>query len=536
MSPMKNLPTFAATLWVALALHQPQALAADAAAAIAVGTKPCETLQGRRIGQATIEKAEWFKRGDPLVGLAQRTALKLATKGKIQLDATTDFCKITAKARPAPGSQITLGVWLPQPWNGKLMGSGGFGFNGGLMVAGFTSRQILAQGYAVLATDAGHEEPAESLKFAYRAPEALKDYGFRSNHVGTEFAKALIAAYYAKPVQRAYFHGCSNGGRDALMLAQRFPEDYDGIIAGAPAADFTNLMSRFNWNRQIAAGVPKLGEKLKLISDAVIAQCDALDGIKDGLLDNPLNCAFQPAALQCKDGEGARCLSAAEVDAVRKLYAGPRLSDGRSIYPGQPVGAEALPGGWDGWMLGAEATVKGAEDYFRWVVYGDPDWNLGRFDLARDPAVALQRNGPVLNATDPDLSAFMRRGGKLLMYHGWNDVAIPAGATLDYYAAMRKAVGPIAGQQARLFMIPGLLHCGGGPGANYFDKLAEMDRWVETGTAPDRIVAAEYDSPVAFSPLPDAKKIGTRPLCPWPKVAKYQGSGASNDAANFKCQ
>jgi feruloyl esterase len=267
-----------------------------------------------------------------------------------------------------------------------------------------------------------------------------------------------------------------------------------------------------------------------------MAKCDALDGVKDGVLEDPLSCPFDPQELQCKSGDGANCLSATEVSAVRKLYQGPRLSDGTQIYAGQPVGAEAMKDGWDAWMLGGEKTTQGGEDFFRWVVYGDPNWDISHFDPARDPAVAQEREGSILNANNPDLSAFMRRGGKLLMYQGWNDVAIPAGATLGYYAAMRKAVGPPADQQARLFMIPGMGHCGGGPGATSFDKLAEMDAWVEGGPAPERIVATEYDPPAVFSPPPDAKKVRTRPLCAWPKRAEYKGSGSVDDAANFSCE
>ncbi|HSV53652.1 MAG TPA: tannase/feruloyl esterase family alpha/beta hydrolase [Burkholderiaceae bacterium] len=538
---MKRIPTFALALCAALSACQStsstaeKAPSANASAALeSGGAKQCEALVGTRLGSGTIDKAEWIERGASLLTLAQRTMIRVATKGALQIDAPVDFCHVTATLRPVPTSAIKVGVWLPQPWNGKLLGSGGGGFNGGIGIGGFVFKEPLAQGYAGVATDAGHDE-TDSAKFAYDSVESLKDYGWRANHLGVGFAKALIASYYGSPAKRAYFNGCSNGGRDALMLAQRFPEDYDGIISGAPAADYTGVMAKFIWNRQAVNAAPKLKDKLKLVQDAVIAKCDALDGVKDGLLENPLRCSFDPAELQCRNGDGPNCLDAAEVTSLRKIHGGPRLGNGSQLYAGQPVGAEALPGGWDAWIIGEKLASLGPEA-FRWMVYRDPKWDIDRFELARDSALAKERIGPIVDATNPDLSAFMRRGGKLMMYHGWNDVAIPAGATLDYYAALRKTVGPAADQQTRLFMMPGLLHCGGGPGATHFDKLGELDRWVESGKAPERIVATEYDPPASLFVMPNAKTVRTRPLCPWPKVAHFKGTGSSDDAANFICR
>lgn len=534
---MKPLAPQILALCVALSACQPDRSAPNAvpgSSALAGGAESCEALIGTKIGPTIIDQAEWVERGDSLVGLVMRWLVWIKTLGGLQLVAAADQCHITATARPVDGSKIKIGVWLPDPWNGKLLGLGGFGFNGGVEVAGMTSMEILGQGYAVMATDAGHE-PTDSAKFAHNAPESLIDYGYRANHVGTDFAKALIKKHYAKSVQRAYFHGCSNGGRDALMLAQRYPEDYDGIIVGAPALNFTNLMSRFIWNRQAVESVPALGNKLELLHNAVMEQCDALDGVSDGLLENPLRCPFNPADLQCKSGDSPRCLSAEEVDAVRKIYEGPRLSDGTRIYSGQPVGAEFLQGGWDEWVID-QGHSEGGPEIYRWAVHRDPKWDVRRFDLARDTALANERIGAIVNATDPDLGPFMRRGGKLMMYHGWNDVATPAGETLDYYAAVLKTVGEVADQQARLFMIPGLLHCANGPGATTFDKLAEMDRWVDTGIAPERILATEWDPPAATIVMSNAKKVRTRPICAWPKVATYKGSGSTDEAASFVCQ
>jgi pimeloyl-ACP methyl ester carboxylesterase len=536
---MKQLSTFALALCAALGAYQSPALAAENAtpasgSVAAGGARQCEELKGQRFGGGTVEAAEWVKQGTPLLSFAQRMVFRVALMGKSPgIDAPRDFCRVTARLRPVPGSEIKVGVWLPQSWNGKMLGVGGGGFNGGLEVAAFMLKDPIGSGYAALATDAGHET-VESAKFAYESAEQLKDYGYRANHLGAAFAKALIATYYSRPVQRAYFHGCSNGGRDALMLARRFPEDYDGVIAGAAAADFTGLMSRFIWNQQAIESAPKLGKKLELVGDAILAKCDALDGLNDGLLENPLNCPFDPVDLQCKNGDGRDCLNAAEVAALHKIYGGPRLPGGTQIYPGQPVGGENVEDNWDGLFDSSEETL-GSEG-MRWMVHRDPKWSVDRFDLARDSALAKERVGAIVDSNDPDLSAFTNRGGKLMLYHGWNDMAIPATATLDYYAALRKTLGPLADQQVRLFMVPGLMHCGGGPGATDFDALGELDRWVESGKAPEHIIATEYDPPSRILVLPGSKKVGTRPLCPWPKVAHYTGSGTTKDAANFSCK
>lgn len=536
---MKRLLAPAFAVWAGLCVCQSISWVAEAASKSAptvsspVGEKQCEALAGTRVGSGFIEQAEWVERGNSLISLKQRIMFMLALKRlSLGLEAMADHCHVIAKVRPAPGSEITVGVWLPQPWNGKLLGVGGGGFNGGLTVASFLVSEPLAQGYASVATDAGHDD-TESAKFGYDSVEQLKDYGYRANHVGAEVAKALIASYYKSPIKRAYFHGCSNGGRDALMLARRFPEDYDGIISGAPAADFTNLMSRFVWNQRAIDAAPKLRDKIKLVGDAVMAKCDALDGLEDNLLENPLKCSFDPAELQCKNGDGPDCLNAAEVSSLRKIYSGPRLTDGTQIYPGMPVGGEAIEKNWTAWLF--DLPPMGPET-FRWMVHRDPTWEIGRFDLVRDTALANERLGPIVNSNDPDLSAFMSRGGKLLMYHGWNDAAIPAGATLDYFAALRGKLGPVADRQARLFMIPGMMHCGEGPGASQFDKLTVLDRWVESGTAPERIIATEYDPPAGLIVLPGAKKLGTRPLCAWPGTAHYNGAGSTDDAVNFVCR
>ena len=501
------------------------------------GAERCVALVGAQLGSATVEAAKPIARGEHILSLPRRLVIMVLIRGRLpDLSVQADFCRVTAKIRPAPGSTITAEVWLPHEWNGKLVGTGGGGFSGGLGATFLTLWRPLAQGYAGMATDVGHEE-TDSAKFTHESRQQYIDYAYQGNHVAVGFAKELAASYYGTPPKRAYFHGCSNGGRDALMLARRFPNDYDGILAGAPAAGWSRLMTSFAWNAQAARGAPGLEDKLELVQDAVIARCDALDGVKDQLLENPANCPFDPADLQCAGDDADDCLTAGEVAALGKIYAGPRLRDGTQVYAGMPPGGEALPDNWDKWIATEDSIQSNfAIEAFRWVVFGNPDWEISHFDIDRDFPVALERVGPMMDSDDPDLSAFTGRGGKLLLYHGWNDAAIPAGATIDYHAALRQRLGAVADEQTRMFMVPGLMHCGGGVGPTVFDLLEPLDRWVEGGMAPDRILATEYDPTAMFIPSDGAKVVRTRPLCPWPKVARYRGSGSSDDAANFDCQ
>lgn len=505
--------------------------------AVHAGVAQCRSFAGRQLGTASIEKTEWIERGEQTVGFFRRMVVKILVPVELpDFRARTNFCRVTAKLRPVPDSEITAQIWFPEQWNGKLFGTGGGGFNGGLSTAALPLASPVAKGYAAFANDVGHDD-TESAKFTQESHQKYLDYAFQGNHEAVEFARKLSALYYGEPVKRAYFHGCSNGGRDALMAARRFPNDYDGIIAGAPAAGWSKLATSFAWNTQASLSMPKLKDKLGMVQAAVIAKCDALDGVKDQLLENPSACSFDPAVLQCKGADGADCLNATEVSVLNKLYGGPHLRDGTKIYAGMPVGGEGLKMNWDEWLFKSGKGQNGfAQESFRWMVYGDPKWELSQFDINRDYPLARERMGAIMDSDDPDLSGFTARGGKLLMYHGWNDAAIPAGATQEYHTRLKAALGPIADRQIRLFMVPGMMHCAGGVGPTTFDALGEMDRWVESGTAPDRMGATEYDPPAVFGPVATARPVRTRPLCPWPKVARYAGSGSTDEAKNFNCQ
>lgn len=501
------------------------------------GPTRCDALNGTTIGTATITRAQAVRTGAELIPLWKRLFFRMMISGPLpELSITADMCRVTATLKAAPDSNIATEVWLPDRWNGKLLGVGGGGFNGGLSTAALTLRVASGQGYAGVATNVGHDD-TESAEFAYESRQQYVDYAFQGNHVSAQFAKSLIEAYYGTPTKRAYFHGCSNGGRDALMEARRFPDDYDGILAGAPAAGWSKLMTSFAWNARATSTAPNLKKKLETLQAAVVAKCDSLDGITDRWVENPQACAFDPGELQCRGADDARCLNGDEVAAVRKIYAGPHLQDGTRVFSGMPVGGEALPRNWEDWIVGEEsAQSKFASETFRWMVYRKPDWTLDDFDIDRDYPAATKTMGSVMDSDDPSLDSFVRRGGKLILYHGWNDAAIPAGATIDYYERVQRALGSAADAHVRLFMVPGLMHCLGGPGLTDFDLLAPLDRWVESGTAPERVTARQTDPATILTAPPGAKVVRSRPLCPWPQVARYSGTGSSNDAANFVCK
>ncbi|QIL88575.1 tannase/feruloyl esterase family alpha/beta hydrolase [Microbulbifer sp. SH-1] len=493
----------------------------------------CNTLVGESTSFGEIEKAELVNKGDAFVGLFKRVFLKFAAPGFPEMRASANFCRVTAKLRPEPGSEITAEVWLPQNWNGKMIGAGGAGFNGGLSGASMTLNAPLKKGFAGLVTDAGHPEDVETFKYAYESDHQLIDYAYRANEVGTMFAKDLISRYYGDSVSRSYFMGCSNGGRDGLMLAQRLPEAYDGVIAGAPAAAYSKLAVSFAWTQQTALTAPGLKDKLNLVSSAVLERCDSNDGVIDGVIENPMQCDFDPVDLLCNSGEGDDCLLENEVTALKKLYDGPRLSNGRKVYPGLTAGGESLGSNWDEWVMG---NVPIAAELFRWGVYKDPDWDISRFDVDKDYSAALEKMGPILDADDPDLSEFFASDGKLILYHGWNDAGIPAEASVNYFDAIHHSVGEKARDHVKLFMVPGMMHCAGGVGATSFDMFDHLVDWVENGQSPERVIALETDPPSFFGLVrPDVEVISTHPLCPWPEVAIYDNEGDTSDAGSYSC-
>ncbi len=508
------------------------AFAPAAAAQSDLGTR-CSALADQRVSTGRIETAQYVAAGSRLVSEVQTGLLAPLNA----LTAPGGFCRVRARLHPTKDSDILVEAWLPDTWNGKLYAVGGGGFSGGYATAALTLREPLAKGYAGVATDVGH--PAgDSAQWAYGHRAKLIDFAYRGNHLAAVTAKDAIRALYGTKAKRAYFHGCSNGGRDALMEVSRFPADYDGVIAGAPAAGWTALMTSFVASRKALLGTnraPGLGKKLPLINTAVIAKCDSLDGVADGVIEEPGKCRFDPAELQCKAGtqDAATCLMPAEVAATRTIYRGTALGNGRLMMPGFAVGGETS--GWSEWITSDKPMQAGlATEYFRWMVHGDANWDLPLFDADRDYALAQQRTG-FLDSGNPDIRPFVRRGGKLILYHGWNDAAIPPQWTIQYFDAARDR-SDRAGQSTRLFMAPGMGHCFAGPGPNKFEMLPELDAWVEQGAAPERVIATKFPNDLlALIGVPQ-KPVRTRPLCAWPKVARYKGVGSTDDAANFSCE
>jgi len=458
------------------------------------------------------------------------------------------FCRVTGVIKPANDSEIKFEVWLPSAnWNGKLHGIGNGGFAGSISYTGLAG--ALARGYATASTDTGHG--GTDASWALGHPEKLVDYGYRAIHEMTEKAKLVVKAFYGDGPKRSYFASCSNGGRQALMEAQRYPDDYDGIVAGAPANAFTQILTGFAWNMQSLLNDPAnyiTAKKLKAIEAAALAACDARDGVTDGVLDDPTKCGFDPAVLQCKGAETDECLTEKQIATLKKIYAGPRNAKGQQIIPGFVPGGETGPGGWTPWITGATPTAAlqffFSTQAFKNMVYNDPAWDYKSFDLERDGKLADEKLAPVLNATDPNLKAFGARGGKLIIYHGWNDAALPPMNTVNYFQSVVAELGQRQTDSfVRLFMAPGVQHCGGGPGPDSFGQMVTsaqsdpqhdltlaLERWVEQGVAPERVIATKRQGA-----NPQAPAARTRPLCPYPQVARYKGSGSTDDAANFNC-
>ena len=455
------------------------------------------------------------------------------------------FCRVQATLTPSTDSDIKVEVWLPlSGWNGKYRGQGNGGYAGAIGFDAMASAVKL--GYATAGTDTGHK--GSDASWALGHPEKVIDFGWRAIHEMTLQAKAIIQEFFGESPKRSYFSSCSTGGREALMEAQRFPTDYDGIIAGAPANYWTRLLTAGAMMHAITLKgdgyIP--ATKLPAINAAVLAACDSKDGLTDGVLNDPRQCQFDPAVLICKGADTDSCLTEAQARALKSIYDGVR--DGGNLYfPGYPVGSENS--GWSTWITGSaplrSTSFFFGSQYFSNMVYERADWDYKTFNFAEATKLAESKTAAVLNAVDPNLTAFKGRGGKLIIYHGWNDPAIPALNTINYFESVTKRMG---GRDSdaflRLFMAPGMAHCAGGPGPNVFGQLAGMpaedpehniyrllEQWVEKGIAPDRVTAIKYKDD--RNPTQGVKM--TRPLCAYPKVAKYKGSGDSNDAANFVC-
>ena len=470
------------------------------------------------------------------------------------------FCRVTASDKPTPDSDIKIEVWMPATgWNGKFRGQGNGGFAGEIDYRGLAV--AILQGYASAATDTGHAAGGTDATWALGHPEKIIDYAHRAIHETTVLGKATAKAFYGDAPKHSYFASCSNGGRQALMEAQRYPNDYDGILAGAPANYWTHLLSSALWDAQATTLDPDSyipPSKIPVIAHAVLAECDAKDGLKDGILNDPRQCHFDPATILCKQGNADSCLTKPQATALKKLYEGAHDANGKQIFPGFVPGAEEGQGGWGTWIIGnapGQALLFAfGNGFFRNMVYEQADWDYKQAKLDDAVAAADKKLAAVLNSTDPNLKPFQSHGGKLILYHGWNDPAISPLNAINYYESVQAAMGkPQVDSFVRLYMVPGMQHCAGGPGPDDFGESGfgpaddpqhniyrALEGWAERGAAPSTVIASKLEGGVpgaGSAPAGSAPKIKmTRLLCAYPQQAKYKGKGDPNEAANFTCE
>jgi feruloyl esterase len=452
-------------------------------------------------------------------------------------------CRVSGAIDP----EVAFEVNLPAAWNGRFYMIGNGGHAGESLEAGNRVSQrndALKHGFAMAQTNTGHDASKEpGGTFVLSNPQKAIDYAYRAVHVTAATTKEIANRYYGRPVAKAYWNSCSNGGRQGLLEAQRYPEDFDGIVANAPWVDQTGFTIGAMWNQRALTETPISAEKIALVAQRVMAKCDAVDGLADGLIDDPRECSFDvtkdvPACPAADDT--AACLTAAQAAAVQKVYDGPR-SGRKNVFPGFMLGSEALvtgPGGatasgWANVILPARPDAKPAdfnlaENTMRYLVFQppQPDYDFQTFDFGRDPPL-LERWGELANATDTDLREFRARGGKLIMTYGWADSILQPLMGVSYYERAVKANGANGTQFMRLFMAPGMAHCAGGLGPDQNDAVTAVIDWVEKGVAPDKLIAKK---------IVNGATTRSRPWCPYPQVARYNGTGSVDDAANFECR
>ena len=447
-------------------------------------------------------------------------------------------CRVLGMLPP----EILFEVVLPDDWNGRILMSGNGGYAGTSPDAPNRRRRsadVASRGYVAVYTNTGHDRTAEPLgTFALNDRQKEIDYSFRAVRLTIQTAKELTRLYYGKPPSYTYWEGCSTGGRQGLMAAQRFPKDFDGIVVGAPVLNFTDTQIWGAWNARALDEAPLSIAKVERVAEAVYRRCDAIDGLEDGLLEDPRKCDFDPARdLPSCNGESREdCFTPTEAGALSKIYGGV-MSRGETLFPGLPFGSEAAPSsgrarssGWNGWIVNEQGRSRQevfAETFLRYLAFepDEPEFDWRQFDFDRDP----ERMGfirSILDATDPDLTRFRDAGGKMLMYFGWADTALNPLMGVGYYEEVLQVTGAETSDFFRLFMVPGMFHCGGGLGVSRADYLTAVVDWVESGKAPDRIVASR---------TVDGNTEMTRPLCPYPEVARYDGSGDPDLESSFSC-
>ncbi|HEX3702688.1 MAG TPA: tannase/feruloyl esterase family alpha/beta hydrolase [Vicinamibacterales bacterium] len=494
----------------------------SAAATAALAALTIALISGRdAIASGNADACERLR--DLALPTASVTAAQALPANAAPFHASRPFCRVQLTIAPTRDSDIKAEVWLPtQNWNGKYEAVGNADAAG--VISYGAMREALARGYATSSTDTGHV--GNTMAFAIDHHEKYVDFGYRAVHEMTTRAKTIVEAFYRARPAHSYWNGCSQGGRQGVTEAIRYPADYDGIVAGAPAIDYMHLhaarlaLNRFV-HRSAESAIPSA--KFPAIHRAALAACDTGDGVADGLIADPSRCHFDPIVIECQHGDAASCLTATQVDTARSMYA-PVIdpATGRLVEP-----ALLQPGSELGWSrLAGDAPLINSVDAFRYVVFRNAKWDWRGFRLSSDLPVALETDAGVIDRTEPNLRPFFDAGGKLLLYHGWADPQVPAAATVDYFNAVLKTTGSQArGASIELYMEPGVSHCFGGEGPDMFDAVGALDGWIQTGHPP-RIVASHAS---------DTAIDRTRPLCPYPQIAQYTGTGSLDDAANFRC-
>jgi feruloyl esterase len=491
----------------------------------AAGAATCESLSSVAIPHTTITKAEVVPAG----AFPAPPGRGGGEGARARFDNLAAFCRVSATSKPSSDSDIKIEVWLPAAnWNGKLRGTGNGGLGGGAGVGVGALASGIRAGYVTVGSNTGHEGDAS---YALTHPEKIIDFGYRSAHEMTVTAKAVIAAFYGSGPKFSYMAECGGGSIAALSEAQRYPADYDAIAAGGFGADLTHHTAGQMWiwqatHQTAASYIPPA--KYPAIHEAALAKCDALDGVKDGVISDPAHCNFDPGAIQCGNVDGPNCLTGSQVEAARKIYAGPK-----NPRTGKQVFSPLYPGSELGWeQLAGPQPLGIATDFFKYFAFKDPRWDYytRRINFDSDIELANKPENLPVDAMDPDLKKFTGRGGKLLLYNGWNDTSIPPGVAVDYYkSVVGKTGGKTVQSDVRFFMVPGMGHCPGTNGADSynFDSLGLIEQWKENGKAPGQLVATH---------LNEGKQVGTRLVCRYPQVATYKGTGSTSDAGNFMCK
>ena len=473
--------------------------------------------------------------------LAERTVHEYTILSATQLEAKGDIperCRVLGVLPP----EIVFEVVLPSDWNGRILmrGNGGYaGTSPNLLGRVRNSERTVADGFVSVYTNTGHDRTAEPLgTFAFNNRQKEIDYSFRAVRLTIQTAKELVGIYYGQPPNYTYWSGCSTGGRQGLMAAQRFPKDFDGILVGAPVLDFTGTQIWGAWNALALAEAPLTLAQMETIAEAVYEKCDSLDGLEDGLLDDPRACDFDPAIdlPRCDSTSTDGCFDDGQIEALAKIYGGV-ISKGEQIFPGLPVGSEAAPpsgrrrtSGWQGWIVDENGPSRQhifAETFMRYLAFepDDPEFELSELDFDQDPS-RMEFIRSILDATDPDLTRFRDAGGKMLMYFGWADTALNPLMGVNYYEDVLRVTGSETPDFFRLFMVPGMFHCGGGLGVSQADYFNSLMQWVEAGEVPERLDASR---------VVQGETELTRPLCPYPEVAIYDGTGDPTEASSFAC-